>query len=304
MNRFDIVRQYWPERSIFQGAATAYVRYSSQPRRPWVYLEEPLWRHVLSFFPNTTRLLDFGAGSGKLTWAAITSHISPFNITAFEPNSILQKAFKENLPYVTCVRRANKTLSHSGWAKNGFSLISANMVINHIDHHDFDDFVSQSNRMLGPKGTLVYTIPHPNHEAMELGIAPNIHEAKREGPAPWGGFTEYFHRSVERQVRTLRKQRFHIGLIEWGYEDALHGFQIEPHEEEAGHDLRGPRRLMVIARKGRSIPESMLIPPSIRPTSLPRYELQECFGETPGISERIQKANLQEATRRFHQTIS
>lgn len=298
-NKFDIVRQCWPERGIFQGAATAYARYSSQPRRHWKFLEKPLWEHVLSFFPKTTRMLDFGAGTGKLSWVAVTTHHMPSHILAFEPNPILQASLKKDHPYIRCVRKSNRTLSKSGWAKDGFSLIGSNMVINHIDHSGFNDLVSQSKRMLNTTGTLIYTIPHPVHEANELEIPIDREEARREVPAPWGGFTEYYHRSVNRQVKTLRDLGFHVGIIEWGYEDALHGFQIEPFEEKAGHDLRGPRRIMVIARKNRPIPERMLIPPSLRPTSLPPYSLQEEHGETPGISMRIQEACIQEAHRRF-----
>ena len=173
------------------------------------------------------------------------------------------------------------------------------MVVNHLDGGGFDDFVAQSHHMLNATGTLIYTVPHPIHEANELKIPLDVDEAIREVQAPWRGWTEYFHRSPSRQVQTLRKNGFYVGFIEWGYEDSLHGFQIEPYEEKAGHNLRGPRRLMVIARKHRSIPEQMLIPPSIRPTSLPPYTLQEEYGETPGISMRIREANAREARRRF-----
>lgn len=298
-NRFDIIRQYWPDRGIFQGAATAYMQYSKLPRRQWIYLEKPLWKHVLSFFPKTTRMLDFGAGTGKLTWAAIEEHQIPRRITSFEPNPILQHELQRELPPVRAIRRSNKTLSKSSWAQNGFSLIVANMVVNHLDGRSFNNFIDQNKCMLGSTGTLIYTIPHPVHEATELRIPHDVDETKREVPAPWGGYTEYHHRSVGHQINTLINQGFHVGLIEWGYEDTLHGYQIEPYEENADHDLRGPRRLMIIARKNRSIPERMLIPPSIRPTSLPPYSLQEEFGETPGISMRMQESNLQEARRRF-----
>ena len=199
-SKFDVVRRCWPERGIFQGAATAYARFSQQPQRQWIYLEKPLWQYVLSFFPRTTRMLDFGAGIGKLTWVALSTHQIPRRITCFEPNPILQNELQKSLPPVRAVRRSNRTLSQSFWANDKFSLIGANMVINHLNEGQFDEFVTQSKRMLTNTGTLIFTIPHPVSEAHELNIPLDVDETRRETPAPWGGFTEYFHRSPSRLV--------------------------------------------------------------------------------------------------------
>lgn len=102
-----------------------------------------------------------------------------------------------------------------------------------------------------------------------------------EEEAPWGGYTQYHHRSAGHQDRVLQDYGFNTGYIEWGYEDRLHGFQIEPYEENRNTHLRGPRRLMVVARKNVPIPERMLLPESIRPTTLMPYPINEHGASSP-----------------------
>lgn len=114
-------------------------------------------------------MLDFGAGTGRITWEALRAGLRHYHIVAYEPNELLAREFGRGVG-MRCYRSRASTLSKSRWAKDGFTLITANMVFNHLDDAAYEDMVKESRAMLGPTGTLVYTIPHPIYKSMKYGF--------------------------------------------------------------------------------------------------------------------------------------
>ena len=260
-SKFEQVNKAWA-RDVFQGCAVAYSRFSASGPPQWEYLEKPLFLNAFSDLPSNATMLDFGAGPGKVALlATYYGFILKRNLTCYEPNPILYKELKSRLPSSRCVRRAKASLSQSSWAKNKFDIITANMVVNHMNSAEFGEFAAESGHILRPNGRLVYTIPHPVHEAAKLGIHPEIDEAYREVEAPWGGLTDYQYRSIERERQILKSHGFNqIGFISWGYEDSVPRHVLYDFEFNVGDDITGPRRLMVIAKKFGKISDKLLQP--------------------------------------------
>ncbi len=276
-SRLEKLKYLWPDRDIFQGSARTYIRFSEKHNLPWNNLEKWLWVYTFRGFNSQTKFLDFGAGAGKLTRIAAMTTINPKNIVALEPNPILRGHIRDKFPFASTLETATNLSSQLKDHGGKRHLIAANMVFNHIDHESLVPTLVELYGALNPSGYLAMVIPHPEHKAWKFGRE-NRDTWAEEEEAPWGGYTEYHHRSLDMYQKILEGLGFQsLGSIEWGYPDTMYGHEIDPYEEKPG-SLRDPRRLLIIARKRGEIDPLLLEPYSIRPTSISYKNGQVVYG--------------------------
>lgn len=262
------------------------MRYSSTEEAPWKDLEQPLWKHLFSHFNSRTILLDFGAGLGKVTTEALRHFrenfhgINPKNILGFEPNPILASEYKKHNQGVRCVRRLAPALHQTPWSEN-FTLVAANMVHNHMTTKDFSRAIKFTSQILRPQGTLAFVIPHPEDKAAKHNFHKNIQEFTIEEPAPWGGLTEYHHRSLDLIASILTDNNFLVQYAEYGLNNPTNSTTQEFQMALRGDKPSEPKRLMVIGRKDISVPFHWIKPRSHRSNASPVIS-REYY---PGYSE-------------------
>lgn len=275
--QLDRIDALWPDRGIFQGSARAYVRYASKPQPVWEYVEKPLWEHVFSNFLPGTKMMDIGAGSGKLEYVATKeSARGKFfqkDILTLEPNPILANELKNQFPSVRCRRTFGASFFGTRW-ENGFDLIVSNMVINHLDAPSFAGMFRFVMSHLRRDGIFAFTVPDPLMKARKFyPDSPWRDEFTAEEKVPWGGVTKYHHRSVDFYENFLLKRPVQFGFVQYGYSDSLSENRLKLAEREFGKSLRGPARLMVLVRKRSLIPDELLHPPTLRNRGEEQYEL-------------------------------
>jgi 2-polyprenyl-3-methyl-5-hydroxy-6-metoxy-1,4-benzoquinol methylase len=234
----DRLDQLWPNRGIFQGAATAYMRWCEQPLSPCGYLEHELWQSLLRQLDHLplAHILDVGSGAGIFLQLLIACGANPKNILALEPNPILAQHLRDKNLGVGCIRAESAELNFPLLRLAEIDIITANMLVNHLPTAAYLDFVTQASEIILPGGILAYTVPEPHRKAAKHGLSYMDNEAVAEEEAPWGGLVRYFHRPVRFQRQALAKSGFRVTSWYGGFDETYHL-----------HD--GPKRLMIIARK-------------------------------------------------------
>ena len=249
-DRHDFHHRAWPDRGPFQDAATAYIRFSESKPVSWTHLEEPAWRYLFELPDLNLQnlwILDVGSGVGKVVDLAIELGANKEQIFSFEPNSIMADyLFKKGLQ---TIKDQASNLDNPIIQNEEFDLVTANMVLNHFPTNEFVGFIQTTYGILKKGGGLVYTVPHPGSKAHKHGFDYDNNSKVIEEKAPWGGYTQYNHRSVEFQAKTLEECGYDIVLREIGYSDFCTTHQVATLESELRKSLEGPKRIMVIGTK-------------------------------------------------------
>lgn len=236
MNEFDKIRELWPGRQIFQGAARSYIRYSEKEHTPWERFEKPLWKGIFQELGvKEAVVLDIGSGPGKLVDLLIEEGTKPENIFALEPNSILIDFLYGRGLGINCIIDSSHNLDNPIMQNHEFDLVCANMVVNHLSNADFDKLVKDSSGTLGLKGFLIYTTPNPCRKEAKYGLDGVDNSTVIIENAPWGGLVEYHHRSIDYQRKILENLGFNPYFYFDGYDDTF-------------HTMDGPKRMMVVAQ--------------------------------------------------------
>jgi cyclopropane fatty-acyl-phospholipid synthase-like methyltransferase len=209
-----------------------------------------MWEKVMKTFYRGLKkswVLDVGTGTGKLVDVLVTAGVNSNQIITVEPNRELIRHFSKEHK-VGCILASSDELNH--WLFQGeYDLITANMVVNHMNTESYDNFVKYSHGVLMPHGYLLYTVPSPREKARKHSF--NYHDNNHvvEEKAPWGGTVDYHHRSEKYQMDVLRKNGFDPLMIVWGYKDFLDKNQLKFYEREFHKKLTGIKRVMFLARK-------------------------------------------------------
>lgn len=239
-------------KDIFGDSVAAYIDYCSKPQIPWEYLERPMWELILEDFKlSDARIIDIGSGAGNSVDLLIKTGAKPRNIFALEPNSVLAQHLydKYHKIGVGVIVGSSAGLGFRYLQNEEFDMISANMVANHLTTPEYDDFIKYARGMLMLDGFLIYTTPFPEEKSKKHGFDCSDNYVAVAEPAPWGGMVKYNHRSEEYQTSLLENNGFEVKRYLWGYENFLSDFRIHYGESKLGKSLRGPKRLMFVARK-------------------------------------------------------
>lgn len=249
-DRYDLLHRAWPDRDLFQGAATAYIRFSESKPPSWEHLEEPMWRDFFELPGLNLQnlwILDVESGAGKVVDLAIELGVNKEQIFSFEPNPIMADyLFNKGLQ---TIKDQASNLDNPIMQNEEFDLIAANMVLNHFPTDEFVGFIQNTYGILKKGGGLVYTVPHPGGKARKHGFDYDNNSTVIEEEAPWGGFTQYNHRSVEFQAKTLEEYGYDVVLREIGYSDSCTTHQVAALELKLQKPLEGPKRIMIVGTK-------------------------------------------------------
>jgi len=241
----------FPSIDIFQGSSAAdYIRYCSKPSPPWEYLEKPMWMAILSekFDISNAAIFDVGSGAGKLINLLVEAGANPENMLALEPNSELADYLRQERN-ILCIKDSSHNLNSWVLQHQEWDLVTANMVVNHLTTPDYDNFVKYVKGMLMLDGIFIYTTPFPEEKAKKYNFDISDNSVIVEEDAPWGGKVKYHHRSEDYQVQVLQENGFKVERYFWGYESFIDEKIIRSGEIMTGKNLRGPKRLMFLARK-------------------------------------------------------
>lgn len=247
---FETLHRLWPDRKPFQGAATAYIRFCESEPPSWKDLEEPTWKLFFKL-PDLDlqdmRILDLGSGTGRVIDLAIKSGAKKENILALEPNPIMADYIRQKGYYT--IKDSAENLIIPFMQAEQLDMITANMVLNHFPTEDYERFTQIVHGVLKPDGGLIYIVPHPGNKACKHDFDYYDNYRVIEEKAPWGGYTQYHHRSVEYQTDILEQNGYDVVLKEVGYSDFCSKYQLAVLRSQLGKSLEGPKRIMIVGIK-------------------------------------------------------
>lgn len=234
-----------------ESGVSSYIDYCKKPRAAWEYLEKPMWEVILGEFDLSEALvMDIGTGTGVLFDLLIKSGAKAENIFALEPSPELADYLRNEKKMAgTVIIDSTHNLDIWFLQVAEFDLLTANMVMNHLNTEEYDNFIQYAKGMLKPDGCLVYTTPYPEEKSEKHKFDYADNQIVVEEEAPWGGTVKYHHRSEEYQVGVLEKNGFEVKRIVQGYEDFVDERIIKNAEIRLQKNLRGRKRIMFWATK-------------------------------------------------------
>jgi len=243
--QLEIVDGLWPGRKIFQGSATAYIRWSENSRNSNCY-ERDLWTWLFSTIGrgllSKANILDVGSGVGRFNRLRISQGGRTDQIVALEPNPILAQYLMDRKMGIDCIQDPVSALPDSVVTHQEIDLLSANMLVNHLSTPEFSSLVYSASAALAPGGMFAYTVPEAHRKARKHGFPYPDFDATAEEAAPWGGLVRYYHRPDHFQVQILRAFGFKV--------TRMHGcFDLKSGDWYANDWHEGPKRTLFIAQK-------------------------------------------------------
>lgn len=203
------MRNWWPNAKPFDGSATLYWRFDYEGRnQSWENSERPLWDKFARQIDGTKieSIIDFGAGHGKLSKYLVGKRVvKEENITCIEPNAVLVSRIRESLPQARILLGDVSIIRNTVEEFGKPDLIMANMVLNHIITSDYVKLLELVGELLNPQGIFAYVIPNPTLEELGTDLVENRNQRVLEKRAPWGGTTDYHHRSSQFQLLHMKK---------------------------------------------------------------------------------------------------
>ena len=242
------VEKFWPDRGIFQGAARAYIRFCETNPPSWLYLEKLIWSKFLSSCTSldTQKLIDIGAGAGKLTHLLSEHGVNTDQLFALEPNPILAVHLRKQgfLVVENTIQSSENPISNS----SEFDLLTANMVINHLSDNQFTETSRINWDILKLGGMFAYTIPYPEGKARKYGLKIDS-PWKVDEPAPWGGNVQYNHRSTTLNKEILESVGFSVSAKNYGFHSFNTTHMVSAIASHLNKTITDPCRTLIIAKK-------------------------------------------------------
>lgn len=171
-------------------------------------LDKWIWGQAFSEVGVGGNILDMGTGSGKIVDLTIKQGADQKKITAIDLNSSFIKWCQANWTKVAFLQ-TGCTQVDQVLEPEQFDLITAHMLLNHLDDQQFGQTLHAVANLLKPGGHFLYLVPDPKSKAEKHKeeISPYIQSAVVTEKAPWWRLANVdYHYRTERLETNLIAQ--------------------------------------------------------------------------------------------------
>jgi trans-aconitate methyltransferase len=215
--------------------AREYTDKATNPSINWYEYDVNL-PDLLSLIPkDAQRILDFGSGPGDVT-EILAGKFPKAEVEGCDNSTAMLDLAKQKFPFIKFFNWDGQESIAAEYG--GYDCIFSKLTVHFVQ--DLDKFASQISAVLKPKGSFVFSVPHPMRSFREIGGESYWQQVEYDEEIGKYGITAVFiHRSIQAYFQPFSNAGFVLtGLSE----PNISSEQIQMHNVDTGY-ASIPRRL-------------------------------------------------------------